>query len=143
MSYTISLYNILIIKLGINIPFFFSKQILHNKQRTKFLRVLLGFHLLNSSILGSFVKDIIVETRQKMHIKNLMGLSRYIKLLFNSKAVCLRGFKLEVKGKLGGKLRKSKYIYKLGYTGLTSFFNTIGYSLHSSFTKYGVFSVKI
>jgi small subunit ribosomal protein S3 len=53
------------------------------------------------------------------------------------------GLQLRLNGKLGGKLRKSKYHYKLGKVQLQSLKVGLNYSISISHTKFGAISVKV
>jgi len=53
------------------------------------------------------------------------------------------GLQLRLTGKLGGKMRKSKYHYKLGKVCLQVLNIIVSYSLSYSYSKFGVISVKI
>lgn len=73
-------------------------------------------------------------------------LSKFIEVLessFYSNYIKLVGVQIRVSGKLGGKMRKSKYHYKLGKVQLQTIQQNLNYSYVPSYTKFGVLSVKI
>lgn len=85
---------------------------------------------------------IIRTTKNKRHFRNLYFYFNRIKSFLFKQSLPLLGFKCKVAGRLGGRMRKSWFIFKLGKTGLTSFFLNIKYANDFVVTQYGVFSTK-
>ena len=50
---------------------------------------------------------------------------------------------MKVHGKFQGKLRKRRFKYIFGKTSATTFTTFVDYSLQKSYTKFGVFSIKV
>jgi len=79
--------------------------------------------------------------RSKKHIRDLLFFLRIVKSIFDSQIVSITGFKFQIKGKLGGKLRKSKFKYKIGKLPLSQLSLFIVYSSIPVYTRFGVFGL--
>ena len=53
------------------------------------------------------------------------------------------GIFIQVNGKFQGILRKRKFKISFGYTSFQSITKQVDYHLQESFTKFGVFSIKV
>jgi len=73
----------------------------------------------------------------------LYKLVEVLQQLFYSNSLNLLGIQLRVSGKLGGKMRRSKYHYKLGKVQLQTLKQSVSYSYGVSYTKFGVLSIKL
>ena len=62
---------------------------------------------------------------------------------FYGKYYNLIGILIKVHGKFQGILRKRKFKYAYGKTSLTTLTTFVDYSLQKSYTKFGVFSIKV
>ena len=80
-----------------------------------------------------------IKTASTYSNKKVIPLER----LFFSNILKFKGFQLRVAGKLNGKMRKSKYHYKLGKTEFQVLNIYVAYSFFISYTKFGVLSLKI
>jgi hypothetical protein len=115
-----------------------------NKQtnKQKYFIILFCFIHLNTFILNYILGFVLQTTKLKQHIRNLLSVLSVIKILFNSQIISVYGFKFQIKGKLGGKLRKSKFKYSLGKVTNSSFSLVISYCATPIYTRYGVFGLK-
>jgi hypothetical protein len=118
--------------------FVFNKQ----TNKKKYVIILFCFIYSNTFVLNNILGLILQTTKSKQHIKNLLSILNVIKTLFNSQIISIYGFKFQIKGKLGGKLRKSKFKYSLGKITNSSFSLRVCYSAIAIYTKYGVFGLK-
>lgn len=126
----------------IRFPFFF-KFLKNYVLKQKLYLVLLSFLFLKANILTSYINIIIKKTRNKKHVKNLIMFFNNIKMLFEKQIISLFGLKFKIAGRLGGKLRKGSFIYKLGAVRLMSFNVVLDYSCTFVYTQYGSFSLKL
>lgn len=95
-----------------------------------------------SFLLAKFISKNI--TNKKMHFNILKKVQRVISTLLRyGKFHHLIGLRIKVHGKFQGKLQKRKFSFFFGKPGLTTFFVKIDYNLQQSFTKFGVFSIKV
>jgi hypothetical protein len=83
-----------------------------------------------------------IRTTKKHHLilKKFVNL---VEFFFVNKLIMFLGLQIRITGKLGGKMRKSKYHYKLGKVCLQTLKVGLNYTLGISFTKFGVISIKI
>jgi ribosomal protein S3 len=101
----------------------------------------LALFYFNSSLLSNYLSFLI-----KNSDKHYVVLKNVVKVLQNFYLVShikLLGIQLRLSGKLGGKMRKSKYHYQLGKVQLQTLKSKLSYDLGNSYTKYGVISVKV
>lgn len=95
-----------------------------------------------SNIFSSFIAKNI--TSKKMHFNFLKKIKRLLNSFFFYGTYCnLIGILIKVHGKFQGILRKRKFKHVYGKTSKTSFTSFVDYSLQKSYTKYGVFSIKV
>merc|ERR1712023_200533 len=71
------------------------------------------------------------------HRRILYTFTEVVETLFYLNILNLRGIQIRVSGKLGGKMRRSKYHYKLGKVQLQTFRQPVSYSYVASYTKFG------
>jgi len=64
------------------------------------------------------------------------------KIIFYKQTIPLIGFKFKIAGRLGGRLRKSCFIYVLGSIKKSSFTISANYTCDTALSQYGVFSLK-
>lgn len=81
--------------------------------------------------------------KDKNHFRFLRYFIKELENLYQSNHIKVEGLQLRLSGKLGGKMRKSKYHYKLGKVQLQTFRTGLSYSICTSYTKFGVISVKL
>jgi hypothetical protein len=68
----------------------------------------------------------------------------YSKFFYSlQKKKLIRGYRVEIKGKMNGRLRKKKRIISSGRMPFSSVNSNISYFFSESFTKYGIFGVKV
>jgi hypothetical protein len=109
----------------------------------KFIKVYVGFILFNSALINIYIQYLIRTTKFKKHIYNLIMFAKYLKVLYRKHIILMSGLKFQISGKLGGKLKHSKYKFKIGENPNASFNIKTSYNLLPICTKYGVFSAKL
>jgi small subunit ribosomal protein S3 len=55
----------------------------------------------------------------------------------------IKGYRIEIKGKMNGRPRKKKRVISSGPMPFSSINSNINYFFSESFTKYGVFGIKV
>lgn len=136
----VKLKNIYLTKGFSRVPFF-GKQVIKSEFRFKFITIFLAIAYTNSFLISEYVAGFLKKGKQ--HRKTLQFFTGFFERIFFSGLVSLSGFQLRVTGKLGGKLRKSKYHYKIGKVQLQTFKNLLSYCFTTTYTKFGVISVKV
>jgi hypothetical protein len=132
--------NIFLIK-GLSLSCRLGSRVKKQEFRFVFYLLLLSTQYNQSKMLSNYVVDIIQKTKKHhMVLRNFVSL---IELFFFKNIISFLGFQLRVTGKLGGKMRKSKYHYKLGKVRLQTLKVGLSYSSSVSYTKFGVISVKV
>ena len=111
--------------------------------KQKFYIVFLSFFFFKTKILALYLTNIIKKTKNKKHTKNLIIFFSNLKILFEKQFICIYGIKFKIAGRLGGKLRKSLFGYKLGSTQLMTYSMLIDYTCQYIYTPYGSFSIKL
>ena len=121
----------------------FYNNIINKYKKQKFLlkTLLLSTCYMNSILITDYL-SIILQTN-KRHRWLLKKFIEIIEMFFYLNIIKFKGFQLRVSGKLNGKMRKSKYHYKLGKVKLQSISFYLTYSFNISYTKFGVLSIKI
>lgn len=137
---SIKIKNIYLTKGFFRVPYF-GKQVIKPEFRFKFFTIFVAMAYTNSFLMSEYISDVIKKGKQ--HRKNLQIFTNFFERIFYPRLLMLSGFQLRVSGKLGGKLRKSKYHYKIGKVQLHTFKNFLSYSLTTSYTKFGVISIKV
>jgi hypothetical protein len=148
------LYNFLNKNLEVHLSYLFSGNAFF-KTPFRFLRlseykksgfnarlIIIAFAVFKASLLCTIVSDFIRKVAKKQHIGSLVSYSIFLTCLFNLQMVPLLGCKFQIKGKLSGKLRKSKYKFKVGKALLNTWALPVSFWMQSIYTKYGVFSIK-
>ena len=136
----IKIKNLYLIKGFFRVPFF-GKQVIKPEFRFKFFTVFLSIAYTNSFLLAEYVSDFIKKGKQ--HRKNLQVFTNFFERIFYPRLLTLSGFQLRVSGKLGGKLRKSRFHYRIGKVQLQTFKFALSYSFTTSYTKFGTMSIKV
>lgn len=109
--------------------------------RFVFYLLLLSSQYNQTKMISNYVASIIKGTKKHhMVLRNFVNL---IEFFFFKNIICFLGIQLRVTGKLGGKMRKSKYHYKLGKVCLQTLRIGLNYSLSISYTKFGIISIKV
>lgn len=139
----ISITNVFFFK-GFRVNYRVNNNLLKAKKND--LRFLLYTFLLavrycSSKIIVDYLLNLI--KKNKNHHRSLKIFTNFLEKLFLYKAIKLLGFQLRVTGKLGGKMRKSKYHYKLGKVQLQTLKSRLSYDLGLSYTKFGIISIKV
>jgi hypothetical protein len=109
--------------------------------RFNFFILFLAFVYRNSLLVSTYISALIF--RGKQHRKVLGVFTNFVEKVVISKFLTLSGLQLRVTGKIGGRMRKSKYHYKLGLLRLQSLCYAFSYSCTPSFTRFGIISVKV
>ena len=81
--------------------------------------------------------------KQKNHFRNLRKVTELVTFFFLRNIFPLQGVQIWVTGKLGGKMRRSKFHYKMGKVQLHMFKTQLSYNMSVSYTKFGVIAVKV
>ena len=95
----------------------------------------------NTIILGNYLTGII--TMAKNHKKTLSEFIFLLDSFYFTNIIKLVGLQLKLNGKLSGKMRTSKYKYKIGKVQLQSLNIKLNYHLGISYTKFGIIGVKV
>lgn len=122
-------------------PFLF-KYLKYNNSKKNIYLLLTGFIFNKSTLINIYIINLIKNTKNKKHIKNLMVFINIMKSLFEKQFISFSGYKFFISGRLNGKLRKSSFGFKLGSLKLLSFSTNVNYSCDIIHTQYGCFSVK-
>jgi len=81
--------------------------------------------------------------RGKQHYQQLKSTVLLIKKYYMSNRINFLGLRVDVSGKLAGRMRKRKYRKSLGKLPLQTVKVMVSYCLALSYTKFGILSVKI
>lgn len=127
----------------VKLPFFFNKIKLNSDKKQKFFRLLLSFIFFTTKIISYDISKLILNVKNKKHINALKSYFGLIQVLFLNSIVSLKGIKIQIAGRLNGKLRKSRFGFVLGSVKLMTLNTECTFSLESIYTQYGVFSLKI
>lgn len=119
----------------------FGKRFIKPVFRFQFFTVFLACVYRSSQLIGHYLSKVVAKNKQ--HRKSLAIFSSFIEKVIFSKILVLAGFQVRVTGKLGGKMRKSKYHYKFGIVKLQSFGHSLSYICVPSYTKFGIISIKV
>jgi hypothetical protein len=109
--------------------------------RFSFYTVLLSLLYCNSKLLANYLVAVI--KKQKNHFKILKFFTDLVTFYFVRNLYYVAGIQIRVTGKLGGKMRRSKFHYKIGKVQLHTFKTVLSYNMSFSYTKFGIISVKI
>jgi ribosomal protein S3 len=109
--------------------------------RFVFYTVILSATYVNSRLLADYISYVLLGN--KNHFKSLRVVTDVLSFYFLRNTLPLKGIRMWVTGKLGGKMRKSKYSFKVGKVQLQTLKNALSYNMALSFTKFGVISVKV
>jgi len=125
---------------------FHQNKLFLNKKYNKRLKKHILFYYLfftmsNSKLISQYFGYVLLRT--KFHMKNIRFCLQTILKLYLNKTINFKGFKLFISGKLNGKMRKQKYLYKTGKFILNTFSSKINFNYLPLYTKYGIFSIKI
>ena len=101
-----------------------------------------SIYLKNSNLLSWFIAKYI--TSKKSHFFFLKKIKRLLFLYFHhGTKFDIKGVFFKVCGKFQGKLRKRKFIASYKKKSLTTFTDLVSFSISQSYTKFGVFSIKV
>ena len=139
-SVSVKVNNVFFNKGITRVPFF-GKQVMKPEFRFKFFTIFLAITYSQSKLLAEYIVGVIKKNKQ--HRKTLQEFTNFFQRILYSKVVKLLGFQLRVTGKLGGKLRKSKYHYKFGKVKLQTFKFYLSYCCCIEYTKFGIISIKL
>jgi len=79
----------------------------------------------------------------KNHYKSFNVICNVISILFKLNIINLKGFKLKIKGKINGKMRKKKLIFSLGNLNFSKFNQKIDFLFLSKLTIFGSLGFKL
>ena len=121
---------------------FKKKRLYKNKElKKKIMFYYISFYLKSAEFLCKYFGSILLNG--KYHLKMIRHCLNNIYKLYLVKLINFYGFKLHISGKLNGKMRKSKYFYKIGKMLLNTFKTKLQFYFLPLYTKYGIFSIKI
>lgn len=101
-----------------------------------------SFNLRNSKLLSTFISKNITDNKRHFYfLKRVRSILRYY-LKFEL-AENFYGIYILVCGKFQGYLRKRKFSIKIGKPGIQRFKVSADYNLQNSYTRFGVFSIKV
>lgn len=145
VSYTITITNLLG---GLIAEHFISRydqktlNLISNTRDKRFYFILyLLFISRNVELFSRYVGSSLIVSHR--HRKSIMSLTKPIYYLYSKLLINPKGFKLYISGKLNGKMKRSKYAYKLGEMWISTFQNYINYFYLPLYTKFGVLSIKV
>jgi hypothetical protein len=136
----ISINNIFVSK-GINSIKKVGSRMKKQEFRFIFYLLLLSSQYNQSKMIANYVANSIKTTKKHyLVLRSFIGLVEYF---FFKNIINFLGLQLRLTGKLGGKMRRSKYHYKLGKVWLQTLKIGLNYTLSISFTKFGIISIKV
>jgi len=141
ISYNIKINNIILQK---GLFFKYNPKIIKKYKKQEvflFQTLILSILYNNTKILSDYISLII--KLDKNHLKTLRKFVIAIEQVFFSNIIKINGFQMRLNGKLSGKMRKSKYHYKIGKMQLQTLQTKLNFSYNVSFTKFGTISIKI
>lgn len=109
--------------------------------RLVFYIIMLSSTYYDSRLLSDYIA--LSLKSNKNHFKILKDFTEILSFYFLRNVLPIKGMQIRVTGKLGGKMRRSKYHYKVGKVEMQTLNNSLSYNLSLSFTKFGVLSVKV
>ena len=109
---------------------------------------LVSFSLINKSskLLSLGIAEILKKEIKHNQVFSLLNkiLFTYFKYFFLTKnKSLLKGYRIEIKGKINGRPRKKKRVISNGSMPFSSSDANISYFFSESFTKYGIFGIKV
>ena len=150
----VQLVNILFLSCGlvlkVNVTNIFSKEnritwlkwdLLNTVNRFLTLTVIISAHYGKTILVSEYIAAIIFKS--KNHIRDLKVFVKFFGNLFGNDKIKLLGFQLRLTGKVGGRMRKTKYECKLGLIKTHTFNVSVNYTKSLSYTKYGIISIKL
>jgi len=136
----IYLQNILLIK-GLVIFPVLESIIKKPTLRYQLFIILFSSFFFFSRLLADYISQILSSGKQ--HLKILKRFILFFESFFYSNILLLQGVQLRVTGKLGGKMRASKFHYKIGSVNLQKIISFCNYNLSVAYTKYGILAIKL
>lgn len=109
--------------------------------RFQFYTIFFSTYFFCSELLANYIAKLLVIGKQ--HLKILKRFILFFESFFYNNILVLQGLQLRITGKLGGKMRASKFHYKIGVVNLQSIISSCNYEMATAFTKYGVLSIKL
>jgi hypothetical protein len=95
----------------------------------------------NSYLICEIIKNFLI--RRKRHKKFFFFIKKDLDYLLGFYNEYFIGFKIQLKGKINGKMRKKKVVSNEGIISLSKINQTISYYMLPMKTKYGIFSIKV
>ena len=126
---------------GLTITTYLGSRIEKQGFRFVFYLLLLSTQYNESKLISNYLTDILKTT--KKHYQVLKDFVSMLEFFFFNKTIQFRGLQIRATGKLGGKMRRSKYHYKLGKVCLQTLKIGLSYSLSISYTRFGIISIKV
>ena len=101
-----------------------------------------SFLFKNNSLISNFILYLFSSWR-KNHFIIFRTISEIFSIFFNSNILNLKGFYLQVKGKINGQKRKIKLTHSLGKLNFSKFKSKMSYNFFSKLTIFGSIGIKV
>ena len=139
---SLNIYLVNILNVLHNMYIFKKKKLYKSKElRKKIMFYYISFYLKSAEFLCKYFGSILLTG--KYHLRMIRYCLNNIYKLYLIQLINFYGFKLHISGKLNGKMRKSKYFYKIGKMLLNTFKTKLQCYFLPLYTKYGIFSIKV
>ena len=87
--------------------------------------------------------EFLISSWQKTHLRIFRLICELFRLFYKSKILNVKGIYLKIKGKINGKMRKRKLIFKLGFLPFNFFKSKVDYNFFSKLTIFGSLGIKL
>ena len=101
-----------------------------------------NFIFKNCNFIGIFILSLF-SSWKKNHFRIFKIVIEILKIFFKSNILNIKGIRLQIKGKVNGKKRKTKLIFSLGKFSLSNFNNILNYNYFSKLTIFGSIGFKL
>jgi len=143
-KFTLSIFPVFSSFINIKMPYYVETTFYSTVPGSiKAFPIMLSFYFFESSVLADFIIPIFKEASKKNQLRKLSEITNSITSIFSLQIFPIMGLRFCIKGKLGGKLRKSKYKFKIGISPLSYYTVPVSFSSKSIYTRHGVFSIKV
>ena len=101
-----------------------------------------SFLFKNNSLISNFILYLF-SSWKKNHFIVFRTITEILDIFFNSNILNLKGFYLQVKGKINGQKRKIKLTHSLGKLNFSKFKSKMSYNFFSKLTIFGSIGIKV
>jgi hypothetical protein len=137
---SINIHNIFLSK-GLHLQEKLGFKIEKQLFRSAFYLILLSTLYNQSKMISLYLASSIRNT--KKHFVVVRNFINLVEFFFFKKILRFLGLQIRLTGKLGGKMRRSKFHYKLGKVCLQTLSIALNYSIALSYTRFGIISIKV